>query len=247
MARNETYGSMQRYIADELGGRADLLSPAPGSGNMMSPIQNAIQSAISKWEREPFWFNEAYDNILYNQPLFYATPLQEFYSATSTPVAVPEFATIPKISKVSVMVNDNRYVMNPRTWAYLEDISVNPSVHSEFPIDWAFAAGIMRLYPIPAETVPLSVTFNQYLTPLLQDGDSNAWTTSGYDLIRVTAKMILAEEVLYDDDLANRCKTQIYGDIQSPFARQMERGYLGDLRAETSRRSGPARLRPTYF
>jgi hypothetical protein len=238
---------MQRYIADELGGRTDLLSPAPGSGNMMSPIQNAIQSAISKWEREPFWFNEMYDNILYNQPLFYAVPEQEFYSATSSPVAVPEFASIPKISKVSVMVNDNRYVMNPRTWSYIEDISVNPSVHSEFPIDYSYYAGIMRLYPIPAEQVPLSVTFNQYLTPLLVDGDSNAWTTTAYDLIRTTAKMLLAQEVLFDDELATRCKTQIYGDVASPFVRQMERGYLADLRSESGRRGGGGRIRPTYF
>ena len=237
---------MQRYIADELGGRTDLLTPAAGSGNAMSPIQNAIQSAISKWEREPFFFNEEYDNVLYNQPLFNATPLQEYYSATSSPVAV-DFSTLPKISKLSVMVNNNRYQMTARTWQYLEEISVNPSVHSEFPIDWATLGGIMRLYPIPAEQVPIAASFNQYLTPLLQDGDSNAWTTIAYDLIRSEAKLILAQELLFDDDLVGRMKTAIYGDVASPFVRQQTHGYLFALKAESTRRAGPARIRPTFF
>lgn len=254
MARNETYGSLQAAIADELGNRQDLLQPTSGSGLTLSPIQSAIQSAISKWEREPFWFNEEYaqsgeaSGLPGHSPLFTAMPGQEFYSATTTPVSVSQFATITKISKIHVLINNNRYTLNPRTWAYIENIHVNPSVQSEFPIDYAYLAGILRFYPIPAQATPVSVSFNQYLTPLLLPTDSNAWTTSAYDLIRTEAKLILAQEVLFDDELATRCKTQIYGDAASPFLRQKVRGYLGDLQAESSRRAaGASRLTPTHF
>ena len=236
MARSETYQSLQQAIADELGDRQDLLAPLSDSGLSLSPIQSAIQSAISFWEREPFWFNEGYSNILLaplNAPFFIAMPLQEFYGPLTSPTAL-DLSTYPRISTLSVLVNQNRYIINPRTWQYIEEISVNPSVHSEFPIDYAVSAGLLRLYPIPAEAVPINATFNHYLAPLVNPMDSNAWTTIAYDLIRSQAKLILAQEVLYDDDLAARTQ------------QQAER-YLYNVRAETTRRTGHARIRPSHF
>src|SRR5215472_16392730 len=149
-----TYQQLQQVIADELGDRQDLLQPLSDSGLANSPIQNAIQSAISLVQNEPFWFTEKYANILVgpeNAPFFIAQPYQEFYGPLTTPTAL-DLSTYPRISTLSVLVNQNRYIINPRTWDYLEEISVNPSVHSEFPIDYAIGGGgYLRLYPIPAE------------------------------------------------------------------------------------------------
>ena len=250
---NANYLQLQQQIADELGDRTDLLEPLGDSGLATSPIQNAIQSAIAKWEREPFWFSETYTNVLINRevtgpepPFFFATPLQEFYGPYTAPTTL-DLTRYPKISKLSVLVNNNRYSMNPRTWGYLEDISVNPSVRSSFPYDYALFGGLLRLYPIPAEIVPINATFYSYLAPLVEPTDSNAWTTIAYDLIRSEAKLILALEVLFDDDIATRMKTAIYGDVSAPFVNQINTGYLASLRRETSRRQGGSKLRPSHF
>lgn len=231
------YGILQHQIADELGNRTDLLSPLSGSGLTLSPIQNAIQSAIAIWEREPFYFNELYDQSLFN-----TVAGQEFY--TSADAAI--IATAPNIVKLRVLINSNRYTLTPRTWQYLEDVSVNPSVQSEFPVDWAYFAETIRLYPIPDQAIPVTGTISTRFTNLSADADSNAWTEDAFDLIRSQAKLIIANEVIFDDDLASRMKTAIYGDVSMMGSRQMTRGYLYALQAETSRRAN-GRIRPSYF
>lgn len=238
MSINATYQQLQQQIADELGDRQDLMTPLSDSGLSSSPIQNAIQTAMAKWERERFYFNELYD-----QGAFNTVAGQEYY----TQAQVPIFATIPTIDKVRVLINNNRYTVVARTWQYIEDLSVNPSVTSEFPMDFAYFSQTMRFYPIPAEAIPVTIMGNDRLTPLVNATDSNAWTTEGFDLIRSEAKLILAQEVLFDDDLAQRMRTAIYGDPNSPWTRQQTRGYLYVLKAETTRRSANARIRPSYF
>jgi hypothetical protein len=236
-----TYLSLQQQIADELGDRQDLMNPLSDSGETLSPIQNAIQSAITKWEREPFYFNE-----FYSDPLFTAVAGQEYYNKTTSPVAV-DFTGISNITKIRVLINNNRYVLNARTPQYIEDISVNPSVQSEFPIDFSFYASTMRFYPIPDQNVPVTIMDNQRLGVLAQNGDSNAWITEGYDLIRCEAKLVIALEVLFDDDLATRMNKAIYGSPTSPFlGQQQTQGYLYALKAETTRRA-PGRIRPSHF
>ena len=51
-----TYGDLQNRIADELGGRSDLL--ANSSGLSSSPIQLAILDAVSFWADNRFFFDE---------------------------------------------------------------------------------------------------------------------------------------------------------------------------------------------
>lgn len=243
MSRSETYLSMQLTIADELGARTDLLSPLPGSNLTLSPIKNAIQSAIAKWERDSFYFNELYDTNW-----FTTVAGQEFYNMTNTPVGdATEIASMPKILKVHALVNSQRYYLNPRTWQYLEEISVNPNVTTTIPIDFAYFASQIRLYPIPVGAIPMTVSGNQRLVSLVNDTDANVWTQDGFDLIRCEAKLYLAQEVLYDDALATRMKTQIYGDPKAPFINQMASGWYNVLKFETADRTAGPRIRPSYF
>jgi hypothetical protein len=227
------YLGLQRAVADELGDRQDLLAPLSDSNLTLSPIKNAIQSAIARWEREPFYFNEAY-----TVPLFTTVLGQEFYTTADAPA----IATTPEIDLLHVLVNANRYPLTARSWAYLDQVSVNPNVTGE-PVEWAYFAAQIRLYPIPDNAYPVRATRTSRFTGLSADTDANVWTEDAYDLVRSEAKLILAREVLFDDTLVARMEMAIYGNPSNP----RERGYLYDLKAETTRRTAKSRIKPTYF
>src|ERR1051325_6578672 len=109
MAISATYLQLQQAIADEIGDRTDLLSPLSDSGLTLSPIKNAIQSAIAKWEREPFYFAEAYTTTL-----FTTVASQEFYTTSDAAAIAPT----PDIEGLHITISGNRFRLNPRTWQY---------------------------------------------------------------------------------------------------------------------------------
>lgn len=226
-----TYGDMQDRIADELGNRSDLAAE----------IQLAIQTAIAKWERERFYFNE----INYQSsasPLFSTSQGQEFYGASTSPVSNAVLATLAHIDKVTVLVSGNRYTVAPVTIQYLEDISVNPAVYG-MPVQYAYYAEQMRLYPIPDNTYPIGVLGTQRFAALVNTGDENSWTIDAEALIRCEAKADLYDNILQQPDLADRMRLQIHGDPTKPG----HRGYLYALKAETARRAAVGHMRPSYF
>lgn len=304
MAISADYITLQRRIADDLGDRQDLLAPLAGSALTLSPIQAAIQSAVSKWERESFYFNE-----VYSSPLFTTVAGQEFYTDTDM-IAVQTTLSVaglsgdnsitvvsgagfvngqsinilrndgtyrlrnnttivdnqmsfggslggaasignavyglndtkesPELYQVHVLVTGNRYPLTVRTWAELDVISVNPTSQGR-PQDFSAYAGQMRLYPIPDAVYQIRASRTQRIAALSADTDSNVWTTDAFDLIRSEAKLILAQEVMQDDDLTTRMLRAIYG-----VPGTKTRGYLGSLKAETFRR-GRARIIPSQF
>lgn len=218
-----TYGDMQARIADELGGRSDL----------SSQIQLAIQTAIAKWERERFYFNE-----LRAANAFSTVQGQEFYGATD----YAPLATLAHLDKVTVLVSGNRYTLSPRLAQYLEDISVNPIVQGQ-PVDYAYYAEQLRLYPIPDNAYAISLLGTTRFAALANTGDSNPWTLDAEALIRCEAKTDLYENTLQQPDLADRMRVLIHGDPTRPG----HRGYLYALKAETARRAAVSHMRPSYF
>jgi hypothetical protein len=218
-----TYGDMQNRIADELGGRADLAAQ----------VQLAIQTAIAKWERERFYFNE-----LRAANAFSTAQGQEFYGASD----YAPLATIAHLDKVTVLVSGNRYTLAPRLAQYLEDVSVNPLVRGQ-PIDYAYYAEQLRLYPIPDNAYPVSLLGTTRFAALANPGDSNPWMLDAEALIRCEAKMDVYENTLQQSDLADRMRLLIHGDPSKPG----HRGYLYALKAETARRAAVGRTRPSYF
>ncbi len=248
MAISSTFTNLANQIADELGNRTDLLSPLSDSNLSLSPIENAIASSIAKWEREPFYFNEIYNG---STPFFTTVAGQELYTETDSSA----IASSPYIYSLHALISANRYPLTKQTWQDIEDWSVNPAARGQ-PSDWAYLARTIRLYPIPDRAYPirasrLRIVSNEFiLDQSLLDGpdvlapsDGNAWTQDGYDLIRSEAKLILAEEVLHDDALAQRMRRAIYGDPSLPY----ERGYLWALKAATTRRVATGRVRATSF
>lgn len=231
MAISADYVTLAAQIADELGQREDLLV-AQSAALTLSPIQNAIQAAIAKWEREPFYFNEAY-----SVPLFTTVIGQELYT-------VNDAVTIensPDIVKLHILISGNRFHLERRSWAYIEDISMNPNNRGQ-PGEWAYFAEQIRLYPIPDGAYPVRASRISRPDALVGPYDSNVWTQDAYDLIRSEAKLVIAQETLFDDDLAARMKLAIYGDPQDPRIK----GYLGALRGESFRRAR-SRIKPSSF
>jgi hypothetical protein len=176
--------------------------------DLTTQIQLAIQTAIAKYEREYFYFNG-----VYAQNAFNTVANQEFYTAS-------DYAPLG--------------TMAPRNWSYLEDISVNPAVTSTIPVDYAYEAKTLRLYPIPSGSYPITLTGTQRLATLSLTTDTNAWMTDAEALIRCEAKADLFDNYIYAPDKADK-------------QRALSLGYLVDLRAETTRRGAIGKMRPTDF
>lgn len=236
---------MQKQIADELGDNQALLEPLSDSTLMLSPIQNAIQQAIAKWERERFYFNE----LLIQTPLSGTYPWvtslgQEYYGDSTSPVSWngPDFSTVAYIQKMWVLVNANRYPITMRTSPYLIGVSVNPAVVGQ-PTDCSITAEMARFYPIPDNTYPVGIIGTMRFSDLVGDPDANVWTQDAYDLIRSEAKLQIARDVINDAEAYAAARTAIYGDPSIPG----DVGFLSALKGETTRRIGRSKVVPSYF
>lgn len=228
MSLSYTYGSFASQIAYELGQRTDLL--AVPSGLALSPIQQAIQNAIAKWEREHFYFNELRAINTFN-----TVSGQEFYTSSDSAY----LGTNPHLDKVWVLVSSNRYSLNPRTEQYMSDISLNPSNVGQ-PIDYSMYAETMRLYPIPDGTYPITLEGTKRFTTLSGTLDTNVWLQDAADLIKAEAKLDLLMNVLKRPDQAQTMERAIYGD--GNFC-----GHLYALRSESVQRPAVGKMRAMYF
>lgn len=225
MSVASTYGQMQSTIAFELGGRSDLTTQ----------IQNAIQTAIAKWERKRFYFNE-YNGI----NVFNTVAAQEYYTTAD----FAAIATIAHIDKIWALVGNNRYYFMPRSMQYLDEVSVNPNVAApSVGCDYAYYAETLRFYPIPDGAYPISIQGTKRFTALSSSGDSNVWTNDAEALIRTEAKLDIYMNILKDFDQAKAMEMQIYGDSSEPSSV----GYLNALAGETFTRIAVPAIRGTYF
>lgn len=216
-----TYGQLQQRVQYEV-----LGSPTTAD------VQQAIQDAISEYERETFWFN--------NMRYFGGTPGaasnlqtkpgQEFYSFQDMPALV----NYPHVSKIMVFAFNNRYSLVERTPQWIDDVSISPTWQG-LPTDWCWQAGGLRLYPIPDNTYPLILDSTIRLGPLNADADYNAWTNRGEWLIRSEAKRLLFTNITRDSQQAQLMEMEIFGNPQT--GRQ---GALTQLRRESTRRAGGA-------
>ncbi|MEJ0071188.1 MAG: hypothetical protein WDO24_23345 [Pseudomonadota bacterium] len=84
-------------------------------------------------------------------------------------------ASFAKIRKLWVLVAPEPLQPDRAHVAYLDDISVNQAVTGE-PIDWAYAGGLLRLYPIPNGFYPLGFEAIQRFAALANPTDANPWT-----------------------------------------------------------------------
>lgn len=216
------FATLQNRIADELGGRTDLL--APSTGMTLSPIQLAIQDAVRFWEDERLFFNEYRTAGAFN-----TVAGQEFYTASDW----ADIETIQHIDKLSVLISGNRYFMWPRTEQYMEDISINPSWRGQ-PVDYSYYNFQLRFYPIPDNTYPVNVLGTKKFTQLVNNADTNVWTNEAESLIRATAKQYLYRDTILDDVKA----ASMAASAQQQFS---------SLKGGTFKKSATLRMQATQF
>jgi hypothetical protein len=200
------FGTMQNRIADELA-RSDL----------GAQIQSAILSAIRFYESERLWFNEG--------------------ESTAGTVAGQQSYAVPsdflEADTLTITISGNRYLLCPRPWAWMRDMSVASTSRGR-PTDWSYYADQLWLYPVPDGVYTLTLSYLKRLAALAVAGDANAWMTHGEELVRARAKADVYAHVLHDFDEALAMK-------------QLETEALGNLRVKSTKKLATGRLQPTGF
>lgn len=208
-----TYGVMKTRIADEIV-RDDLASQ----------MANAIQTALTLWENERFWFNER----RFKLPLVAG---QQFYPLSAlldiAGAALNAGETLIEVDDIVLMDGTNPYTLDEHTHQ-----SINNSV--ELPIDatsittayrgrplwWAWYEDQLRFSPIPdVSTYYCIISGLCRLKTLSADNDTNAWMTSGEALIRNQAKLILYRDVTRDEAGAQAAQIAL-GEALAPLKRR---------------------------
>ena len=167
-----TYGAMQDRIADEIN-RSDLTSQ----------IQKAVQTAISFYEDERFWFNDS-----------------TYQYTTATASEVYTVSTVLDIDVVRVTINGDDVDLIARPFPYLDDVRDEGS--TGYPREYAIFNDRMYLHPIPDATYTVQIFGCIRLTTISATADTSAWMTHGEELIRGRAKADIYANIIHDFDLA---------------------------------------------
>jgi hypothetical protein len=200
-----TYGDLQAELADELN-RSDLTSQ----------IAKSIQEAIRQLERNRFYFNEqiATTETVIGQD-YYPMPDDFLYDDV-----------------LSITFNNSTVPMQRRTKAFMEDYY--DATDTGVPRDYDLYTNQIRVAPVPDDEYTLTLSYVKRLAELASAGDTNAWITDAYDLLKASAK-----QYLYFHYLRNYDHAQALGGVVS--------NAYSLLRGETERRILTGRVRATSF
>lgn len=209
-----TLGTMMDRIADELD-RSDLTSQ----------IQKAIQTAIDRYQRKRFFFNEA------RSLTFNTVDGQEFYTSADSS-DIPNILFIDNV-KLTISGSD-KIDLERRQYSELEYDSANSTNDEGQPTAYAYYNKQLRLYPIPNSAYAVRVSGVFALSDLSATADTNAWMTDAEALIRSRAKRELLTHVIRDAEGATAMA-------------QAEAEELQSLIQETNARSGTGAIYPTEF
>jgi len=204
-----TYGTMKTRIANELK-RGDIASTS-------TVISDAILSAVDHYEKEPFWFNEATTTVTTS-------------SGTSTYALPTDF--VSEESLILTVTSTRTYQLDKTSYKQIEKI--DQSTYQGYPVEYAIFDEKWRFYPTPNGTYTVTISYIQRLTTLSADGDSNAWTTLGEELIRSRAKVDIYENTIRNFKSAERMRI-----------RELEA--YDRLRDENVTKLSSGRISKTYF
>ncbi|TIO15629.1 MAG: hypothetical protein E5X86_19870 [Mesorhizobium sp.] len=212
-----TLADLKAAIADEVD---------DDTGEYGDQITKAIQAAQRYCERSTYYFNETRDQT------FVTVSGQQWYT-TADNANIPTLVRIQALYSVDSAGQSNEMTREPPE--VLESLSDSSASRGE-PFCWTYFNQKIRLYPIPGATVyTIRMQLGPYrLTTLSAVGDTNAWLSEAYDLIKARAKYILQKDVLKDASLAAEALND-WRDQDIALA------------AETSSRIGTGKIRPTCF
>ena len=173
------YLTMQNRIARE----AYFVQGAAMSGKQ-TDIKEAIQSAITFYEPELFWFNEQ--------------------QATAATVADFEYYAVPvdfiQMYSLSLLQGDH--------WETLEPVSLDEAEQElqnrapGRPRSYCTFNQQFRLSPMPNAVYNLRLSYLKRLPALSGDQDTNAWMVEAEPMVRAKAKAVLFLDVSHDPEQA---------------------------------------------
>jgi hypothetical protein len=201
------YAELQTNIADYFS-RSDLTSI----------IQRAIKRAIKHYEREFFYFNEAdlsFATVSGTQA--YTLSATDGYSA---------------INQVMVNYNNDHYEAERINLEVFENL--NQSNSNGAPSVYAEKLGILYFYPVPNQTMTVSVNYVAKIATLSASGDENVFTLNAEDLIESRAAWWVATKKTKNRDDMARFKSD-------------ELEALKQLRKETDRKVSSGKITPSKF
>lgn len=210
-----TYGQMQARIADELD-RQDL----------GSQIQNAIITAIQRFQRRNFWFNER--SFQFNTVVG-----QEYYGVADN----AQIASSPNIQILRLQYGGGvRWELPRQTFEIVDQYSASRDWRG-VPEIFAYRGQQIRLYPIPSQVWPIDA-FNIYKIPIPpSNSDDSEWFNEAEELIRSHAKIDLLTNVIRPPDL----------EAEVLLLAAQERAALASLNGETGFRESWGAAVPTAF
>lgn len=203
-----TYVDLRNRIIDEMTNDGALTT---------TQVNYAIADAIKKYERRPFWFNQAIST-------FSTVSNQEYY----TSVDLADISTMVQIVSMTVTNSSVKGPVRAVSYQDIDDLQ-DGSVIS-IPRMFAYFTESIRLYPIPDAVYTVTISFIERFAALSADADTNAWTNEAEDLIRAAAKRFVAINYFHADDIAARVGV-------------LEAEALGSLMAEDRRRRPNTTLR----
>lgn len=203
----------------------------------MSQIKLAITTAITFYQRERFYWNEA-------RTATFATVLnQEFYTSADL-AGIPNLINVDSL-RIAISTS-YRYDLIKRTWDVLDGKSISTVMVGQ-PTEWAYYAQAIRLYPIPNAVYTITVNTVQRLTPdpLVNDADTNAWMTDGEELIRQRAKADLNCNVIRDPD--SQSEARAFVAAGQNFLSALEKNAYMAVRGDTTQRLSSGSITPATF
>lgn len=204
--------------------RNDLVARIQSDLERTSPafatkIVDEINSVIDFYQKERFWFSDSRDvtfsTALNTTDYDFGTEFYKIDGATIVVGGVTTYLRRDDYDRLETSIAN--FGGNGQPWAY------------------AYLNGGLRLYPAPNQ--PYTVRFlGHFKVPAPADGDEadNPWMNEGFELMRAATKRSLAENVLEDDNLANR--------MARPEARA-----LSALRKATYDKTASGNIEPTRF
>lgn len=176
-----TFGTMNARIADEL-----------NNTELSAQINLAIKTAISHYEPEKFWHNQA-------RATSYTVDGQEYYALPTNFVGM---------DVLKVTVNSHTYELTQRNVQYLNNHYTPSTQYKSQPLDYAVYEEQLRLLPIPNDSYTLELQYFKSFDDLSATSDTNVWMTKGERLIRFRAKADIYANYLREPDMAAIMKAQ---------------------------------------
>lgn len=152
-------------------------------------VQLAINRAIRKYAKTPFWFDERVGTFVT------VNGTQSYGSGT-----IPDY--IRNIDYVRLTVSAVYYQLIQRDINYILSANVNNNVSQ--PVDWAWYAQSIYFYPTPSQVYTVTVYYHTTYTDLVSNSDTNDWTTNpeAQELIENESLYWLYKKVVLDPEKA---------------------------------------------